>query len=272
VYWSSGITKESVLVGSGAWLTALVIGWIYSERPVRALSVVGALLLAVLHFKMRFFFAGLLLGGLTSLVVLHLLQRLIGGATRHRLIQSLIIGTVLVGGIRLAAEVIPVLRINKFTNQLSNNYYQLLRASEARPHIEYADLKPTLASMLRYTPKAVVSTITRPWLGEDKQLHYIVAGLENLALVALIVVALIALTRGRPGYLPFALVLVLALYCVALAALLGLSTPNLGTLNRYRAVMLPFLIFLLLQNDYVSQWLRHVWNSAKGNILVRRTV
>ncbi|SMC00268.1 hypothetical protein SAMN00120144_1698 [Hymenobacter roseosalivarius DSM 11622] len=260
VYWSSGITKESLLVGSGAWLTALILGWLYGGRPVRALAVVGALLLAVLHFKMRFFFAGLLLGGLISLLVVRLVQRFFAGAAQHRLIQLLIIQLVLVGGTRLAAEVLPVLRINKFTNQLSNNYYQLLRASQSRPHIEYADLKPTLESMLSYVPKAIVSTITRPWLGEDKQLLYIVAGLENLALVALTGVAFIALVRQRPGYLPFALVVVLVLYCLALAALLGLSTPNLGTLNRYRAVLLPYLVFLLLQNEYVARWLPRLSN------------
>ncbi|MBC6607900.1 hypothetical protein H8B13_13825 [Hymenobacter sp. BT188] len=254
VYWSSGITKESLLIGSGAWLTALVIGWVYGGQPVRLVGIVGALLLAWLHFKMRFFFAGLLLGGLASLIVVHLLQQFFSRA-RHWLVQLAIILVVLVGGMRVAAEVIPVLRVNKFTNQLSNNYHQLLRASRTRPHIEYADLKPTLESMLRYAPKAVVSTITRPWLGEDKQLLYIVAGLENLALLLLIGVAFVALARHRPGYLPFALVVILVLYCLALAALLGLSTPNLGTLNRYRAVLLPYLVFLLLQNEYAVRWL-----------------
>jgi hypothetical protein len=256
VYWSAGITKESLLVGSGAWLTALVIGWLYGERPVRLWAVVGGILLAVLHFKMRFFFAGLLLGGLASLVVVRLVQHF--GGARQRLVQLLIIVVVQVGGIRLAAEVIPVLRLNKFTNQLSNNYYQLLRLSQHRPHIEYADLKPTLPSIAGYAPQAIFHTLTRPWPWEGTQLLYVLAGLENIALLILMSVALVALIRGRPGYLPFALVIVLLLYCLALAALLGLSTPNLGTLNRYRAVLMPFLVFLLLQNEYAARWLQRL--------------
>ena len=256
VYWSAGITKESVLVGSGAWLTALVVGWLYGGRAVRPISVAGALLLAVLHFKMRFFFAGLLLGGLTSLVVVRLVHD-IGGA-RRRLTQLVIIVVVLVGGIRLAAEIIPVLRLNKFTNQLSNNYYELLRVSQDRPHIEYPDLKPTLTSMVGYAPQAIANSVTRPWPWEDKQLLYVLAGLENLLLVTLIAVALVALAQRKPGQLPFALTVVLTLYCLALAALLGLSTPNLGTLNRYRAALLPFLVFLVLQNEYAGRWLRRL--------------
>lgn len=256
VYWSAGITKESLLVGSGAWLMALVLSWLYGGRPVKIGAVTGGILLAVLHFKMRFFFAGLLLGGLTSLLVLRVVQHL--GGARRRVVQLLLIGLVLIGGIRVAAEIIPVLRLNKFTNQLSNNYYQLLRVSQHRPHLEYADLKPTLPSLLSYAPQAVVNTVTRPWLWEDKRLPYVVAGLENLALLALLGVALLALARRRPGHLPFALVVVLLLYCLALAALLGLSTPNLGTLNRYRAALLPFLVFLLLQNEYAARALRRL--------------
>jgi hypothetical protein len=38
----------------------------------------------------------------------------------------------------------------------------------------------------------------------------------------------------------------LLLYCLLLAAFIGLSTPNLGTLNRYRSVLLPWLLWLAL--------------------------
>jgi hypothetical protein len=256
VYWSAGITKESLLVGSGAWLTALVLSWLYGGRPVRLGAALGGFLLALLHFKMRFFFAGLLLGGLASLTVVRVVRHM--GGARQRAVQLLLIVAVLVGGIRGTAEVLPVLRLNKFTNQLSNNYYQLLRVSQNRPHLEYADLKPTVPSMLGYAPQAIVNAITRPWPWEDKQLLYVVAGLENLALLGLVSVALLALARRQPGCLPFALVVVLLIYCLAMAALLGLSTPNLGTLNRYRVVMLPFLIFLLLQNEYAARGLQRL--------------
>ena len=43
-----------------------------------------------------------------------------------------------------------------------------------------------------------------------------------------------------------------------LAALIGLSTPNLGTLHRYRAALLPWLLLLLLQNDYARAGLRRL--------------
>ena len=33
---------------------------------------------------------------------------------------------------------------------------------------------------------------------------------------------------------------------------MGITTPNLGSLHRYRSAMLPYLLLLLLQNDYAA--------------------
>ncbi|UOQ70637.1 hypothetical protein [Hymenobacter cellulosilyticus] len=158
----------------------------------------------------------------------------------------------------LGSEVSPVFRLNKFTSQLIRNYSDLREGSLHRPHIEYADLAPTLPSLLRNVPKAVVSAVVRPMPWEDSTPLYVAAGLENLLLLTVLLVAVAAAARGEWGQLPFALVLALAFYCLVLAALLGLSTPNLGTLNRYRAVMLPYLLLLALQNDYAARWLRRI--------------
>ena len=254
LYWTAGVTKESVLVGSLAWLTALTIDWLYGGRPLRAGAVVGAAVLLVVGFKMRFFFAVLLFAGLLALVVIRLAQRL--GWLCQRWLQVGTLLLVLAGGGAVLSEVSTVFRFNKFTNQLIYNYYELLRMSRDRPHIEYDHLAPTLESILYNAPKAAASTLLRPLPWERRNPAYVAAGLENLLLLFLVGVALVAAVRGRSGHLPFALVLALLFYCLALAVLLGLTTPNLGTLNRYRAALLPFLLLLLLQNDYAARWLR----------------
>jgi hypothetical protein len=82
------------------------------------------------------------------------------------------------------------------------------------------------------------------------------AGLENLLLLFLLAWAIWYTIRGKAGKLPFSVVLVVLTYCVLLAALLGLSTPNLGTLNRYRAALLPYLLLLLCQHEGMATWLR----------------
>jgi hypothetical protein len=71
--------------------------------------------------------------------------------------------------------------------------------------------------------------------------------------------------RRRGGHLPFELGLGLGLFCLAVAALIGLTSPNLGSLSRYRTGMLPFLVFLLLQNDYAAAGLRRLGLARKGS-------
>lgn len=253
LYWTSGLTKESLLIGSGAWLLALVVRWYYGAGRPGAMAVVGGLLLALLFFKMRFFFAALLLGLLVALGIVRLAQRLTGGQPRW--VQVVLLLIVLVGGTRVVGEVAPTLHFNKFSTELLYNYTDLRNRSQGRPHIEFPDFVPTAASMAVNAPLAIISTIGRPLPWETAKPLYVAAGLENLVLLALLGVAVVAGVQGQGGRLPFALALVLVLYCIALAALLGLSTPNLGTLSRYRAALLPFLVLLLLQNDYAARWL-----------------
>ena len=256
VYWTSGLTKESLLVGSGALVLALTIRLGYGTPPRRPALVAAVAGAAWLHFKMRYFFAVVLFGNLAGLATTLVLHRL--GTARSRLGQTIVLIGLLVLGTWAASEVSPVFRANKFTSQLQRNYSGLLESSRKRPHLEYPDLRPTTESVIQHTPAAIFNTVSRPWPWEGGTILYIIAGLENLLLLVVLGVALLATVAGKPGRLPFGLVLALVLYCSILAALLGLTTPNLGTLNRYRVTFLPFLVLLALQNTYAARILRRV--------------
>ncbi|RYU79034.1 hypothetical protein [Hymenobacter persicinus] len=256
VYWTSGLTKESLLLGSAAGLLALVLPWLYAPGRPRPLAVLGALLLAGLQFKMRFFFAALLFAALGGLALIRVVQQL--GGAQSRGVQALLFALVVAGGAWVGSEISPVFRFNKFSSQLLHAYSDMLANSHQQPHIEYADLGPTLPSMLHNAPAALLNVLVRPWPWEGTGLLYGAAGLENMLLLVVVVVAVGAVLRGRGGQLPFALVLALGFYCLALGVLIGLSTPNLGTLNRYRSVLLPFVLLLSLQNEYAARFLRRL--------------
>lgn len=260
VFWSSGITKEAMVLGSGAWLMAVFLELNY-QKPTAISTprwghLVALAVLMLVHFKMRYFFAMPLLGALAGLSLVHLLQHM--GLARRRQVQALVMAGVLAVGAWVATEVSGAFRVNKFTNQVMRIYYHQLAASAGRPHFEYPRLQPTLESIVSHMPEAAANALTRPWLGESTNPVYVGAGLENALVLALLAVALLAGIRGKWGRLPFGLVLVLIIHCAALAILLGLSTPNLGTLHRYRSGLLPYLLLLLLQNEYAAAGLRRL--------------
>jgi hypothetical protein len=250
-WWASGITKEALLLGSGAALTALVLSKLYGAASggwwQRLSSWLLLGFLAWLHLRMRYFFALPLLGCLLALAGTTLTTRRgwLPAGWRWQLLA-------LAGGLGLAGLLVvavggePVSR-SFVTSQLWQNYLHGIATSSGRPHLVFAGLRPTLGSMTSYFPLAAFQALARPSLGESAAPLYVAAGLENLLLLCLVATAALNAGRGQPGRLPAGLVLALLLYCLVLAGLIGLSTPNLGTLHRYRAIMLPWLLWLSLQ-------------------------
>jgi hypothetical protein len=260
-FWATGISKEAVLLGSGAWLTAKVVAYCYG--PSTALAQpwsahlrwwLGAFVLALIHFGMRYFFAVPLIGALAGVALGRWLE--LYTPVRGRWGQAVALAVVLGTGAWLAPQLSVAFSLNKFTNQVITVYTFELAHAVGRPHFEYADLRPTIESFAAYAPLAAVNVITRPWLGESWRPLYVAAGLENAALLALLAVAGWAAWRKKGGHLPFGLGLGLVVFCLILAILMGLTTPNLGSLNRYRCELLSFLLLLLLQNDYAARGLR----------------
>ena len=258
-FWTSGISKEAVLLGSGAWLTAQVVAGLYRETPAatgrsRAGWWLGTAALALVHFQMRYFFALPLLGVLAGVALGEALQR--SGERYPRWRAAGVLAAVLAGGAWVAPHLSVAFSVNKFTNQVIRVYSYEAEHSAGRPHVEYPDLRPTLASIAAHAPKAALNAVARPLPGESGLPQYVVAGLENAALLVLMAIAAVAAVRGRAGHLPFALGLGLAVFCGVLAVLVGLTTPNFGSLNRYRSELLPFLLLLLLQHDFAARGLR----------------
>ena len=263
-FWATGLSKESLLVGSGVWLTALVLERLYGDSKTRLPAAwwgragwwLGVVVLSYVHFKMRYFFAAPLLAVLAGIALVRGLQWC--GVARPRWAQALALLAVLGSGLWLAQQVSVAFSVNKFTNQVVRVYTSDLPNLVGRPHFEYANLRPTLESVLSYAPLAVANTLMRPCLGEARELRLVAAGAENLLLLVLLTVAIVGVLRGRAGHLPFVLGLGLVIFCVVLAALMGLTTPNLGSLHRYRSDLMPYLVLLLLQNDYAAAALRRL--------------
>jgi len=260
-WWTNGLTKETLLVGAGAGFMALALPVLYGSGLPRRFGpaagrLVAGLLLAWVMVRMRYYFALPLVGGVLALAVVRRATR--RGWLRPAAWQQ--VGAFLLllsmAGAGVGALGGEQLELTYFSHEVNANYHHGLQASPGRPHIMYADWDPTPLGLLRHAPLAAEQVLVRPWLGESARLRYLGAGLENALLLALVVLAVVATGQGRGGRLPVVLVGLLLVYCVLLAAFIGLSTPNLGTLHRYRAGLLPWLLLLLLENDYARRGLK----------------
>ncbi len=132
--------------------------------------------------------------------------------------------------------------------QVPRNQAALRSNEAARPELRLT-LAPSLTSLAANAPAAAIGTFTRPWLTEGTGWHWWAAGLENFVLLLLTAWSVAGWwRRGHTPNIPL-LAVALLLLVLTVAVMFGLTTPNLGTLHRYRAVLLPFVLFLL-------DWLR----------------
>lgn len=245
VFWSSGIAKEAIYLGSLGWLLAagLRLTHGFATHPWRQ---VGALTLAAyLLWKIKFYFAALVFALLLGYGLVIFLTQRYTFFKNIRLKIILFLFLTVVAGLIISGWS-EVFNPDYFAAQVIKSHQVIMAKSAGKPVIYFPELKPTFYSLLQHSPAAIYQVLFRPYIGEGNTVFYTVAGLENLILLVLVMLALVKVVQNK--FLPFNLGAgALVLYILTLALLIGLSTPNLGSVNRYRVAFLPFLLFLLLQ-------------------------
>ncbi|MEJ8757373.1 hypothetical protein WG947_10220 [Pontibacter sp. H259] len=254
VFWSSGLLKDAVLMGSMCWVTAFILQLTH-KQPKTILTWLLLPLQLYLFIRIKVFFAAILLFLLGSYLLISWLSG------RVRFLQTLAGQLLVLAGFAVLAIVMVwqaggIFDVDFLIRNLVYTYNGLLRVSLEGPHLVYPELDSTLTSILRYAPAAFLNTLYRPFIGESTEILYLLMGLENLVLLLLTILAVAAaFTKTWVHKIRFWHI-VLLLFIVMAAVVIGISTPNFGTLSRYRIIFLPFLVYLLLQNRFAQRLLR----------------
>lgn len=253
--WSVGLLKDPLMYGSMCWLTGAALALAHKQKFGS-----GSYLLLPLHLylfvKIRLFYAALLL---PLLLVYLLVQRLKANYTVLRPLraQLLFYGVVSVALLSVVAFVFrDKLLIDYLPLYIHKSYAEMLPRALGKPHVALDGFQPTWQSLIINYPKAALSSIYRPFIGESWKPLYVASALENLLLLFLTILSITSAFRKKASIKIELLHVVFLVFILVMAGVTGLSTPNFGTLSRYRIVYLPFLVFLLLQNVYAQRLLR----------------
>lgn len=111
----------------------------------------------------------------------------------------------------------------------------------ARSRFDIPKIKPDMMDILKHVPMAFVNGfLVPPLFGMNKAFSDFIL-VENLLLILCLITSFFFLKKGFP--------MAMALFCVSficiLFALIGLTTPILGALVRYRIPGIPFLVILI---------------------------
>lgn len=249
VFWSSGIIKESLGLGALFLLAGVFLKFITHEKINSWEWIVGLLSLWI-GWNLKYYWIGVLMPVVITTVVVNLLKR--GRPVMARF--ELVIWTGLfVIFLLIATSIHPNFYPHRFLEVIVQNNEEFMTLTDPKNAVHYNDLQPKASSVIANSPQALVAGLFRPFVWEAHNLLSLSAGLENILLLMLVVSALPSLTKllnAPHRLLGFAIII----YIIILATFLALSTPNLGTLSRYKVGFLPFLVFLTFyRNPFVAR-------------------
>jgi len=122
-----------------------------------------------------------------------------------------------------------------------HDFIRLSLEFNAGSAIQMDYLEENFGSILRSIPLALVHVFTLPWLSHVKSWLYIGPLLENLFLLASCLASIYFFQKPSKSGVQF---LVFAgIFIFTLFTIIGLSTPVIGALVRYKIPALPFLFF-----------------------------
>jgi len=251
VFWSSGLIKESLGLASLFVMIHIGLKVVFGQR----LKVQDGLLLILalwVGWNLKYYWVGIFLPvALPTLLVSRLRQwKPELGRFDIMLWLSLFILFLIA-----ATNVHPNFYASRFLEVIYQNNLEFTRLSDPPRIVQYLNLEPIMASVLMNAPAAWIAGLFRPFIWESFNALSLIAGLENLVLLILVLQAIPSVRKIFNS--EYRLLILAALtFVFFLITFLALSTPNFGTLSRYRIAAIPVLVILcLIPSTMLGRWL-----------------
>lgn len=257
VFWGSGIEKETLALASLYFLMGVCLRLTFNKKMnafLWTLTVIANLIL----WALKYYCAGVFFIATVAAWMAFFFSK------KNLIVRKYIIPVYLllfaVTGVA-ASFLHPNFYLHRFLDVLVSNHDAFVKLSAEDNLIHFNQLKPTITSVISNAPWALLSGIFRPVIGEGHGALGFFASVENLLLLTLFASFWWNLKKRLPITIPF---LAVISYCTVLCIFLTLSTPNFGTLSRYRVGFLPFLVFVFsYRNTLVDYLTRKFLNASK---------
>ena len=244
VLWSSGLIKESIATSS----LALIIGTVIANQKLgKGLKVKQWILLIISFYfawKLKYYYVGVLVPTLIASWLLYSVSKKLQSAFFHKYrvftwVLALAVGIMIISTTQIN------LQFNYLPEVIKINHDAFVAKSQEGDYIVFNHLDSNWGSILANSPKAVWSGLFRPFFWDINTGFKLISSIENLVLLVLLLWNLPSLRWGMNSednlWLTAGII-----YILALAVFLSLSTPNLGTLTRYKAGFSFLFTYLIL--------------------------
>jgi hypothetical protein len=250
VFWSAGVIKECLAMAALFFLTFIFLKTWKREKFHWAEWLLMLISLWVVWSLKYYYLAIFLPVVFTTLTLQYLLTRFTLKSLSSKVSLWFLILTV---PILLISLLHPNFYYERFMEVVVSSYYEFQTLSNPDDLIHYHALNATALSLLQNSPWALFSGLFRPFITEASTVFQVFIALENLVLLTLTAGALTQvkkLVNSQHRVLLFSIIM----YSILLCTFLSLSTPNFGTLSRYRVGFLPYFVFVLtIENPLINK-------------------
>ncbi|WP_258098786.1 hypothetical protein [Marinoscillum pacificum] len=245
LFWSSGAMKDTLVNGSVFFLAAVCIRYKFGFS-FRFSQVTVAILCLAMLFYMKFYLAALM-GISMGLLAWDKLASTFIEKKSIRMISGIAALVILIA---LTSQLNWNMNLDKLPGAITENYERMKNLSEDNEIIQF-DLDGTYSSLIKNIPHSLYTGLFRPAIWQTNS-WMIFFGLESLFIYLLVIqngIFFKQISINQLGTLAL-------FFCIALATLLPMASPNLGSLVRYKSAFMPFLMFLLLVAPYQGLFLK----------------
>ena len=233
IFWSSGILKESLLLFAMGLFCFFIYRLVLTKNWINlVLLILPFLLLVLLKFYVFVAFFPAILGWYFS------------ETTRFKWKAYLLVFSFL----SIIAIILGVLNPSyNFIHILVRKQHDFINMSIAfhvNSAIQMDYLDQNIFSIIKAVPMGIINSLTRPWPLEIKNALFVPAMIENVVLSSLILIAITQKVKNpirSANFIAFCFLFTLFLYSI-----IGISTPILGALVRYKIPAMPFLVIGIL--------------------------
>jgi hypothetical protein len=250
VFWSSGIIKESVACASLFVLTEMFLR-LWFKNSFKWYHIVLCLFSLYVLWALKYHYAAIFI----AVVITMFVFRFVIALREFNFLLKLVVWVlILLVPMAFVTLIHPNFNFSSFLSVVVENNQAFVGLSSPDDLIYFSNLAPTITSVGLNAPLALFSGLFRPMLWEAGNVFQYIAGIENLFVILLFISSCFGL-RSVIHAKPLPLILGAITFITILTVFICLSTPNFGTLSRYKVGYEPFFIMLILSNGPVAKFL-----------------
>jgi hypothetical protein len=245
VFWSSGMIKEAVLLGSIGFCMSFYLKWVYEKQRPEIIESTLFLICLWIILNIKYYIFSVLF----FLLVTHFVHRMVLSFfpwLRPYRLQRIAAYYVLLALLGLSAGWIhPNLSLSTFYQVLLENYSATIKMSQAHNVFHLYYFEQSVWGLLLDLPKAFLYGLFGPLWNFDGSTVAWLSVVENVMLI--LIFGYFIYTQHLKKWSGWTLeYLIIVNYVLLLACFLTFASPNWGSLVRYKVSFMPLLLLLLL--------------------------